>query len=67
MADVEAGVNAENLLENRRGENEAIRIDIDDENDYQENYLLTRRDYSLDFRYTHAKQRRAIATMSELH
>jgi len=49
MADVEAGVNAENLLENRRGENEAIRIDIDDENDYQENYLLTRRDYSLDF------------------
>lgn len=66
MADVEARVDAENLLENRRGEDEAIRIDIDDENDYQENCLLARRDYSLDFRYTHAKRRRAIVTMSEL-
>jgi hypothetical protein len=66
MADVEAGVNAENLLENRRGENEAIRINIDDENDYRENCLLARRDYSLYFRYTHAKQRRVIVTTSEL-
>ena len=49
MADVEAGVDAKNLLENRRGENKAIRIDIDDENDYQENFLLARRDHSLDF------------------
>lgn len=35
MADVEARVDAENLLENRRGKDEAIRIDIDDENDCQ--------------------------------
>lgn len=35
MTDVEARVDAENLLENRRGEDEAIRIDIDDENDCQ--------------------------------
>jgi hypothetical protein len=34
MADVKAAVDTEDLLEDGRGENKAVGVDVDDEDDY---------------------------------
>jgi hypothetical protein len=64
VADVEATVDTKDLLKNGRGENEAIRVDVNDKDDcfvLVNTFLLQ----SLSSRETDAKQRMVTLTMIE--